>query len=141
MISALEKGQDVDLSKLPPPPDQAAGRSFLFINCITLKIFLYSQLCLIRNCVIRTFANSNKIFMSLENLLTNASIIRISVIRTVCNSKIFTISQRVRKSWMCIFICLIVLQEHCFDLFSLMKFLKIQDNFFDSITRCRSVVF
>ena len=56
----------------------------------------YSQISLIRIRVNRTFANSNKIFQSLEDLLTKNVIIRISVSGTFLNWNIFTIPQRVR---------------------------------------------
>ena len=78
-----------------------------------------SQLSLIRTRAIQNFANSNKMFRSLENLLKKTSTIRISVIRAFadsskifrsvanlltkglcksnfCNSNIFTMPQRLR---------------------------------------------
>ena len=62
-----------------------------------LKIFPsvvnYIQLCLIRNHVIRTFANSSKIFRSLEIPPTKISIIRIYVIETICIESIFMMKE------------------------------------------------
>ena len=51
--------------------------------------------------VLRTFANSNKTFRSLENLLTKKPLVRTHVIRTFRNSNLFTAPQRVRirQSW------------------------------------------
>ena len=59
------------------------------------RVKKYSPLFLSRTCVIRTFADSNKISSTLENLITKnpiirIPIIRISVIRTFHNSNILT---------------------------------------------------
>ena len=74
----------------PTSPKNASYMKLDFPN------FAYSQLCLIRTRVIRTFANSNKFLRPLENLLTKTSIIRISTIRNFCNSSIFTMLKKIR---------------------------------------------